>query len=239
MARLFGQGNCLTTGQQDAVGEIEIADTSCYGVYINTCGVDARELLLLYPIYNPLAGLFLTKWGEINTPWGDIDREWGDVKIESDFGYFQGDRVLWFEGDGDYLVVYEAVDDIDKGLGPFNPDQWLEVCRIRVTDRSLLSEIITRYPYWSGSIEQGIVKIDTECSDYSCLYITSTAIVSEVSPPNPEFWTRVFCSENGKDNTCGKVIKCGPNRTLVSLSSEDNDLICVPVESFDGIGPRK
>lgn len=239
MARLFGQGNCLTSDQQEAIGETEIADTSCYGAYINTCGVDSRELLSLYPIYDPLEGLFLTKWGEIDVPWGEIDQEWGEVKLLSDFGYLQGDKVLWFDREGDYFVVYEAVDNTARGPGPFDEDEWQEVCRIRTTDRSLLSEIITKYPYWSGSVEQGIVKIDTDCGDYSCLYITNSSVISETSPPNPEFWTRLFCAKNGKKNTCSKVITCGPNRVLVSLSSGDNDLVCVPVESSDGIGPRK
>lgn len=239
MARLFGQGNCLTPEQQEEIGDIEVSDLSCPGAYENSCGIDARQLLSLYNIYNPRSGLSLSKWGEISLPWGDTNSEWGDVKVDLELGYSEGDKVIWFSDDGDYVVLYEAVEDIESGPGPLDEEEWTEVCRIRISDEKLLSDIISEYPYWSEDLEQNVVKIDTNCGDFSCLYTPKTSVRPEVSPPDPQYWTRLFCARNGEKNTCGKVKTCGPGRVLVSLSSKDNDLACVPVESSDGIGPRK
>jgi hypothetical protein len=239
MARVFGQGNCLTSDQQEQVGDPPISDTSCYGVYSNTCGIDARELLDLYPVYNPAAGVSLTEWGEINVPWGDADQEWGIAKFDTDFGYRQGDRVIRFEQDADYFVLYEAIDDIERAPGVFDPDEWEKICQIRVTDRSLLYNVSLQYPYWAENQEEAIVRIDTACGDYSCVYESIVEGIPTVSPPNNQYWARLFCVDNGKESKCKKLKSCGPGRVLVSLSEKDNDLICVPVESTEGVGPSR
>lgn len=239
MARVFGQGNCLTPEQSAALEEPELSDSSCSDVYVNTCGIDARELLALYSVYNPAAGLSLTEWGEINIPWEDADGEWGDARFETDLGYGQGDRVIRFEQDGDYFVLYEAIDDIDRGPGLFDPGKWREVCRIRVTDRSVLYEVSLNFPYWKAGEENDIVKIDTVCGDFTCVYESVISGFPTVSPPNPEYWSRLFCVGNGQDSKCKKLKSCGPGRVLVSLSRHDDDLICVPVESSVGVGPRR
>jgi hypothetical protein len=236
MARLFGQGNCLTSEQQDSLGEITPLDTSCSGVYENTCGINAEELISSYLLYNSLAGTNLTKWGEVNVPWGDVDQSWDSVSIDAPQGYREGDRVLQFEQDGDYVVLYQAVEDIPAPPGPFDPDEWQEVCRIRFQDKSILLSVLAQFSYWSG-VEWTVVT-DTECGDYSCLY-TAISQPGSNPPPNPTYWQRLFCVENGKPSKCKKTVQCGVNRTLVSLSSGDEDLICVPVESTEGVGPSR
>jgi hypothetical protein len=229
----------LTPGQQDEIGDIEVSDLSCSGVYENSCGFDARQLLSLYNIYSPSSGLALSKWGEMNVPWGEINSEWGNVQINSDLSYLEGDRAVWFGDDGDYIILYEAIEDIESGPGPLDTDRWTEVCRIRISDEKLLSDIISEYPYWTEDEDNSIVKLDTNCGDSSCLYVSKSTSIPEVSPPDPEYWQRLFCAGNGKENLCKNLKKCGPGRVLVSLSSGDNDLICVPVESSDGIGPKR
>jgi hypothetical protein len=91
-----------------------------------------------------------------------------------------------------------------------------------------------------------IVLYDTACGNFTCLYVSTRDIPNTVSllpdqPPPAEYWRRLFCVENGKPYKCSKRFTCDgkSGREIVSLSSGDSDLICVPVESSTGIGPRR
>lgn len=238
MARVFGQGNCLTPEQSAALEEPELSDSSCSGAYLNTCGIDVPKILSQYELYNPQAGLSLTRWGDIDLDWGDVDQSWDSVSVDIEIAYTEGDQVIQFEQDDDYLIIYQAIDDIESPPGPFDPDEWEEVCRVRFEDKSVLIPLLNKYPYWSNDSVRWIVLFDVECGEYTCLY-TAVTDPGNNPPPDPNYWRRVFCVENGKKSKCTKTKKCGPGRVLVSLSSGDNDLICVPVESTVGVGPRR
>lgn len=91
-----------------------------------------------------------------------------------------------------------------------------------------------------------IVLYDSGCSDYTCVYVAKSdmptlEILSVPGPPTLEYWDRLYCTKNGNSNTCEKKFSCEdrPYRVPVSLSVPDSDLICVPVESTTGIGPKR
>lgn len=91
--------------------------------------------------------------------------------------------------------------------------------------------------------KKDIVLYDSSCSDHTCVFIAKSNIPVDLEfspdlPPPREYWELLYCVPNGKDNTCGKELKC-VNGKVVSLSSGDNDLICAPVESNTGVGPRQ
>lgn len=103
------------------------------------------------------------------------------------------------------------------------------------------AQIVKDYFYRAGDI----VLYDTNCSDYTCVYVAVTDMPATPElvtpgPPSSVYWQKQYCLKNGKPSTCVKREKCiGTNRRLVSLSSGEADLICVPVESTTGVGPRR
>lgn len=92
--------------------------------------------------------------------------------------------------------------------------------------------------------QNDIVLYDSTCGEYTCVYVASqdmpanTDLVSP-GPPPTAYFSRQYCVRNGKPNTCGKTISCGPGREVISLSKPPFDYICVPVESNTGVGPKR
>lgn len=103
------------------------------------------------------------------------------------------------------------------------------------------AQIAKDYFYREGDV----VLYDTNCGDYTCVYVATTDMPASAElavdgPPSPTYWQRQYCVPSGNPNTCVKGAKCDkPNHQLVSLSSGNSDLICVPVESTTGVGPRQ
>jgi len=86
------------------------------------------------------------------------------------------------------------------------------------------------------------VLYDTRCGDYTCVYIAVVNMPSNPAlimpgPPPSDYFNKLYCIRNGRDNTCVDGVSCGPGRVIVDLSSGGRDLICVPVESTTGVGP--
>jgi hypothetical protein len=103
------------------------------------------------------------------------------------------------------------------------------------------AKILKEFYYRAGDV----VLYDTACGTETCVYVALTDISTNAvtlepnSPPSNTYWQRQYCVGNGKPDECVKAVSCsGPNRKLVSLSDGFSDLICVPVESLDGVGPR-
>lgn len=86
------------------------------------------------------------------------------------------------------------------------------------------------------------VLYNSSCGDYTCVYVAKVDIPASLNSPPPElpdYWQRQYCVENGRENKCVKKIECGPGRVVVDLGGEGApNLICVPVESSVGVGPR-
>lgn len=86
-----------------------------------------------------------------------------------------------------------------------------------------------------------IVLYDSATGDYTCVYVATsdmpvTTVLVPNTPPPSDFWSKLYCVRNGKEVV--GVSTCEGGYSPVSLSSGDNDLICVPVESTIGIGQR-
>lgn len=102
------------------------------------------------------------------------------------------------------------------------------------------AKIAKTYFYRSGDI----VLWDVRCNDYTCVYIATADMPANpdlvaLGPPPSTYFNRLYCTPNGKPNTCVKRVTCTkPNRKVVSLSNGNSDLVCVPVESTTGIRPR-
>lgn len=99
------------------------------------------------------------------------------------------------------------------------------------------AKISKDYFYRSGDT----VLWNTRCNDYTCVYVAIADMPADPTlvvpgPPPLTYFTRSYCVRNGNPSTCGKTISCGPGRTIVDLGS--TDLVCVPVESDVGVGPR-
>ncbi len=141
------------------------------------------------------------------------------------------------------VTLYEAIADGPSPSGPFNPALWVEVCHIATSEPIGLPDIETllaTYNYYGAStayVSGNIVLRDTGCGDHTCVYIANSNVPINTSPPAPA-WNLLYCSPNGKVNTCVKQVVCGPGRTIIDLSSGDRDPICVPVESTTAVGPR-
>lgn len=136
-------------------------------------------------------------------------------------GYEEGDRVIYPEDKGTLILVLEASQDVPQPVGELDQSKWVEICRKNTTDLSYLptyTELLSRYE------SDEILKI-SNCGDYACVMAGQQ--------------TTLYCVPTSIESKCKKVKKCGPGRVLVSLSSHDNDLICVPVESSVGVGPRR
>lgn len=85
-----------------------------------------------------------------------------------------------------------------------------------------------------------IVLYDTELGDYTCAYLAILDMPADQElvlpgPPSSAYWRKLYCVRNdkGRSITDGPVKTCDlPNRTVVSLTADDKNLICVPVESY-------
>jgi hypothetical protein len=262
LARLFGQGNCLTPEQKQSLG-LDI-DFTCQ--LTNTCG---RDLLPEHELYDPYAGRSISTWGKFNLAWDESDFNWKNASYNEEFGYRQGDRVVYPAEDGYLLILYEAAEDIPPPVGVFDESKWTEICRVQVSELDYLpsyAELAVKYPYYDSSLyleswsefsanwsenlasldndiwseakikkeflyrEGDVVLYDSRCKDHTCVFIAAQDVpaVEEVLIPAPPYWQRLFCVKNGNAYDCGKIKKCGYGRKLVSLSSGDNDLVCVP-----------
>lgn len=210
MARIFGQGNCLTEDQQQVLGITQ--DFSC--AVLDTCG---SEAVLDYPVYDPASSL----------------------------GYEEGDVVLYPDKQGELIRVLSASENISTPVGALDPTKWSEVCRRKTRDLSYLPgyEILTTRHDFYDNINYSVLDVvlyQTGCSDALCLYVCIADCTGNTSlPPNPDNWVRLYCVPTNLESSCKKIKTCGPGRRVVSLSTSDNDLICVPVESTEGIGPRR
>lgn len=289
-ARSFVSGCSLTADQLAAVNARgitvdDVVDTGCGAAGLNTCGRDARELVNLYPLYDPEHGVY-TEWGNIPVPWNheDVisDERWQVATYTDEFSYRVGDKVVVLESDGLTVVVYEATSNVPVPAGAFDPAHWAEVCRVTVSEPVGLPDIetlLSTYPFynpkssltaWSefasdwdedltipDSDEWGEAKItktyfyesgdtvlwNTRCNDYTCVYVATADMPADPSliipgPPPSTYFSRLYCIRNGKPSTCGKTISCGPGRIVIDLGRDGTDLVCVPVESDVGVGPR-
>lgn len=119
----------------------------------------------------------------------------------------------------------EFASDWDVDLTAPDSDKWDE------------AKIAKTYFYQSGDT----VLWNTRCNDYTCVYVATADMPADPElvvpgPPPPNYFSRLYCIRNGNPSTCGKTISCGPGRVVVDLGS--TDLVCVPVESDIGVGPR-
>lgn len=287
-ARSF-DGCALTAAQSEAlsaVGVTSVGDISCSAGDLNTCGRDARELISLYPFYDPGKGIY-TQWGDIPWSWDHedalSDERWQVATYTDTLSYRIGDSILRIEDEGRRLTVYTATSDVPVPAGAFDPDLWSEVCHIVVSEPIGLPDIGAleeQYSYyapeeyltewgdfteswstdlvnpdsdqWDGAkiakqyfYRSGdIVLYDTACGDHTCIYVATADMPADAAlvvpgPPPSAFWQRQYCVENGKPSKCDKRIECGPGRVVVDLGGEDApNLVCVPVESSVGVGPR-
>jgi len=289
-ARLFVTGCNLTADQLAAVNARgittnSIANTGCSAAGLNTCGRDARELVNLYPLYDPERGVY-TEWGNIPVPWDHedaiSDERWQVAAYTDEYAYRIGDKVIVLESDGLTVVVYEAIVNVPVPAGAFDPAQWSEICRVTVSEPVGLPDVTTllsKYDFynpksfltaWSdfesewnedliapnsdGWDEAKIAKThfyrsgdtvlwNTRCDDYTCVYVATSDMPATPSlivpgPPPSAYFSRLYCIRNGNLSTCGKTTSCGPGRVIVDLGSDGTDLVCVPVESDIGVGPR-
>lgn len=115
----------------------------------------------------------------------------------------------------------------DEDLTAPDSDEWDE------------ARIAKAYFYQSGDI----VLWNTRCDDYTCVYVATADMPADPDlvlpgPPPSAYFSRMYCVPNGKPSTCNKTISCGPGRVVVDLGRDGTDLVCVPVESDIGVGPR-
>ena len=101
------------------------------------------------------------------------------------------------------------------------------------------AKITKTYFYESGDT----VLWNTRCDDYTCVYVAIADMPADLAlvvpgPPPPTYFSRLYCARNGNPSTCEKTISCGPGRVVVDLGRDGTDLVCVPVESDIGVGPR-
>lgn len=158
-------------------------------------------------------------------------------EYEYDVSYSQGDRVTILAEDGKRLVVYQAINNISSPSGYFKPNLWTRVCEKCVSERvgvKSYEEMVGLYTFYNPSVSypaNSLVLLNTECGNYTCLYI-SKSTSGTTPPPTPSVWQKVYCVGNGGEDGCRKQFVCEePNRRIISLSSPDSDLICIPVES--------
>lgn len=248
-ARTFGSLpiSCVTSAQLQALAakDIEVGDIrddGCTNPSLNTCERDANDLLAQYPLYDSTRGVYTT-WGSIPLSWDSeniaSDERWGSARYVDGQGYRVGDRVVIVINGGLLVTLYEAIADGPSPSGPFDPDLWVEVCHI-TTSEPVGPENTDAYDYYVAStvyVSGNIVLRDTGCGDHTCVYIANSNVPINTGPPDPA-WNLLYCSPNGKVNTCVKQTVCGPGRTIIDLSSGDRDPVCVPVESTTAVGPR-
>jgi hypothetical protein len=225
----------LTEEQLEALDDINLQV-----VGDNKCDRDANALLQLYPLYDVSRGVY-TDWGDIPFSWDSedllSDERWNVARYVTEFSYEEDDIVVRIEEDGYRVVVYKAIGDIPSPAGAFNPPLWEEVCHVCTAEPVGLPtypELASQYGYYSAGTtysKDSIVLVDSFCGDFTCVYI-ATSSPGLVAPPSP-VWQKMYCVKNGKPYLCEKGVKCDkPNTRVISLSSDPNDLICIPVESY-------
>lgn len=250
-ARLFDNG-CLTPEQLNALAAKQIqqgniVDTSCSSPALNTCERSFDDTILESPIYRVVEETFYKKWWEIAFPWNTdnllSDERWGYAKYTVTYSYLQGDTATVIFDDGYLAVVYRALVDIPANAGVFNPLLWEKICEIRVSEpvgTLPYTELISRYPYYTPGSTYAINSIvlqDHLCGDVTCVYVATSTSTTDPGKPPSAYWHKLYCVKNNKQSKCENIKKCPPNYQVVSLSSGNNDLICVPVESNTGIAP--
>ena len=139
------------------------------------------------------------------------------TNLESKYEYYN--PKLYFTEWGDFTESWST------DLTNPNSDQWDN------------ARIERQYFYKAGDT----VLFETSCGNYTCVYAAISDMPADSAliapgPPPTAYWQRQYCVPNGRANKCKKGLVCGPNRVVVDLG-EDN-LICVPVESTVGVGPR-
>lgn len=237
-ARIFGNidRSCLTPEQLQALastGVTEFTDTSCDAALLNTCGKDAKEIVNQYPLYNELQGVY-TKWGDIALQWGHedstSDEQWSVANYVDEYSYRVGDSVYCLEDSGYKVVIYRAIQNVPVPAGAFNPAFWNKVCSVKTTELVGLPDLSSypKYSPFSSYAINDLVAKESECADHTCVYISLTG--QNTLPPS-EDWGLIYCLPNGNANSCIKRASCSDNRQLISLSNQDKDLICAPVES--------
>ncbi len=293
-ARTFGNASlsCLTSGQLESlaavgINESDLIDKGCDPVLLNTCGIDATNVVETYPLYNESQGLY-KKWGDIKLPWGHFDstsdERWQIADYVDTVSYETGDTVYRFEDSSYRVVVYRATVDVASPAGVFDPTKWEQVCSVVVSEPiglPSIEELRNKYEYYNlsldGSAEWGkfdnlwsndlvepssnswgnaridrgnfyksgdTVLYDSSCGDYTCAYTAIDDVPANQDlivpgPPPSSYWQRLYCVKNGDPSKCVKQSTCPRGYRLVSLSFGEADLICVPVESTTGVGPRQ
>lgn len=101
------------------------------------------------------------------------------------------------------------------------------------------ARIAKQFFYRSGDT----VLYETPCGNYTCVYVATSDMPANPAlvvpgPPPTAYWQRQYCVENGTENKCEKTVVCGPGYTVVDLGGNSPNLVCVPVESTVGVGPR-
>lgn len=232
---------CLSGEQLESLAAIgidqdDIVESSCSSVVINSCGRTPSELLSLYEVYDPNKGVY-TEWGDVLLPWGTEEQLWGSAQYTDQYSYRTGDRIVIIVNDGSVLVVYEAQNDLSVPPGPFNGDDWREVCRVREVDGQIslpsIETLESQYEYWdrdeSPYSANSVVLKYSRCGNYTCVYV-ARILTSDV-PPSAN-WSRLYCVKNGRPNLCKRGSACSGK--IVYLSSSYSDQICFPVESTTG-----
>lgn len=108
------------------------------------------------------------------------------------------------------------------------------------SDEWNVARISKQYFYRAGDT----VLYETSCGNYTCVYVATSNMPANPTlvvpgPPPTAYWQRQYCLPNGRENKCEKRLVCGPGRVVVDLGGEgDPNLVCVPVESSVGVGPR-
>lgn len=223
----------LTTAQSEAltaVGITSVSDISCTSGSLNTCGLDANTIIGLYGLYDPDKGDYY-EWQSIGSTWSLSEYNWSEVVYIAPFSYENGDFSVLVEDEGYRVVVYESAEDIPIFPGLFNPSQWNKFCEVTISAPINVWGPLSNYSYFSSSTQYtagDIVLFDLACGNITC--------ISQLGGDST--WKKLICLENGKDNKCEKRIECGPGRVIVDLGGETPNLVCVPVESSVGVGPR-
>ena len=241
-ARTFGSlsPDCFTAAQLQALAEknIQVGDIrgGCTDPSLNTCELDASDLLDQYPVYDSARGIY-TEWGSIPFSWGsDEVGRWGSAQYIDGEGYRLGERVLVISRGGLLVTLYVALANGPAPAGPFDPGLWSEVCHVSTAipvGLPSISELLERYVVYDPSVTHptGTTTLnDSRCGNHTCVYISNSVVPINTSPPSP-VWNLLYCVPNGKPNKCTRQVVCGPGRLVTDLSSGDRDLICVPVEA--------
>ena len=149
----------IADGEQPV--SLSLVDESC-ARETNTCGMDLRQLLDTYELYDFQRGVFFRKWGDVIFPWElsptttnlDYDasrKEWSNVNYVGLTSYYAGDKVLYIEDDGYAISVYEANQNIPAPAGPLDRTKWDKFCSIEFShpvELPTIEELIATYEFY-------------------------------------------------------------------------------------------